>query len=271
MRVVILGHTGMLGSMVFKVLSKDKDLEVCPIGRRELNARFVDDWGLRRIVQGADWVINCIGLIPQKPHSIKDTIEINAMFPHKLAEIPVKIIQIATDCTYSGKDGGYIETDKHDALDVYGKTKSLGEVHKSNFFNIRCSIIGLNEIKSLQGWFLSQPEGATVNGYLNHFWNGVTTLHFAKMCLGVIKSNIELPNVQHFVPKDTVSKEKLLKYIAEAFDRKDININKFLTPTIDRTLSTINAKINKELWGLAGYNKLPTIEKMVGELSKEKI
>ena len=38
------------------------------------------------------------------------------------------ILQIATDCVYSGATGGYTESSSHDALDVYGKTKSLGEV-----------------------------------------------------------------------------------------------------------------------------------------------
>ena len=53
-----------------------------------------------------------------------------------------RVLQIATDCVYSGAQGAYVETDLHDALDVYGKTKSLGECQEPNVYHLRCSIIG---------------------------------------------------------------------------------------------------------------------------------
>ena len=40
------------------------------------------------------------------------------------------------------RPGVYVETDLHDALDVYGKTKSLGECQEPNVYHLRCSIIG---------------------------------------------------------------------------------------------------------------------------------
>ena len=45
----------------------------------------------------------------------------------------LKVIQIATDCVFDGLKGNYTEDDKHNAIDVYGKTKSLGEVSADNF------------------------------------------------------------------------------------------------------------------------------------------
>ena len=71
----------------------------------------------------------------------------------------IKVIQIGTDCVYSGKKGLYSETDKHDPLDVYGKSKSLGEVFDGSALIIRCSIIGpeFKKQKSfLFEWFLNQ-------------------------------------------------------------------------------------------------------------------
>jgi dTDP-4-dehydrorhamnose reductase len=53
-----------------------------------------------------------------------------------------KVIQIATDCVFSGSNGSYLETDPHDATDVYGKTKSDGEIESSAVMQLRCSIIG---------------------------------------------------------------------------------------------------------------------------------
>ena len=44
-----------------------------------------------------------------------------------------KIFQIATDCVFSGKIGGYNELSNHDDLDIYGVSKSMGEVKKRKF------------------------------------------------------------------------------------------------------------------------------------------
>ena len=93
------------------------------------------------------------------------------MLPHQLARKAessgAKVIQIATDCVYSGKKGEYVESDEFDPLDVYGKTKSLGEVTSPGVYHLRCSIIGPEpkEHKFLLDWFLGQPKNARVNGY----------------------------------------------------------------------------------------------------------
>lgn len=247
--VAVLGTTGMLGSMVAKVLKKN--FEVIEINR-----------GQNNINVDADWVVNCIGIIKPKITTTEEAIRVNALFPHELAKADAKIIQIATDCVYSGKKGHYIETDPHTATDVYGMTKSLGE---ADVYNLRCSIIG-PEVKnhvSLLDWFLQQKEA---KGFINHWWNGVTTYHFAKICEGIIREDIKLPKLQHIVPADMVTKAALLELIAKAYKLK-IPIDKTKAPErIDRTLSTNNPELNKRLWKAAGYSKPPTIEHMIKEL-----
>jgi dTDP-4-dehydrorhamnose reductase len=251
-QVLVLGSTGMLGSMVAKYLKEQGMGVVCP-GRSEI---------LNFSCSKYKYIINCIGIIKQKLKHNDEAIFINSMFPHMLSqEAPKsKIIQIATDCVYSGKKGNYIETDEHDATDVYGKTKSLGEVEAKNFYNIRCSIVGIEPKGnySLLSWFLSQKKGATIQGYTNHYWNGVTTLQFAKMCYYIIKNDYRLANRVHIVPLNTVSKYELLKIFADKFNRQDIKIIKTKAPEkIDRTISNItNSKMSI------------TIEKMVEDLAK---
>lgn len=86
----------------------------------------------------------------------------NSEFPHIISEIfpKSKIFQIATDCVFSGTKGNYTEDDFHNATDIYGKTKSLGEVKNNNFFNLRTSIIGkeLDGKFSLIEWFLNSKK-----------------------------------------------------------------------------------------------------------------
>ena len=181
-----------------------------------------------------------------------------------------KIIQIATDCVFSGEDGLYIETDIHDATDIYGKTKSLGEVKDKNFYNIRSSIIGIDEKQvSLLSWFLSQKKNAIINGYSNHYWNGITTLHFAKLCHAIIKRSNDIPNLLHFIPANNISKYELLKIIADKINRKDIKIKKRKAEnTVDRTLFSKYGLMNLLLWERMGYTTPQSIEDMVEELEE---
>lgn len=295
-KVIILGSTGMLGWIVLDsfVSSGDFDLvatyrnedEAKPLEQayqavefRRLDAEKTTVAELVKVLEGVEWVVNAIGVIKpyihdDNPDEVTRAIRVNALFPHLLGEaagsVGAKVVQIATDCVYSGEKGGYIETDLHDALDVYGKTKSLGESYQGGVYNIRCSIIGPERKGhlSLMDWFLGQENGAELNGFTNHQWNGVTTLQFARLCQGVIKNNISLSHIQHVVPTSLISKYDLLKTFAKEFGRTDITINATEAPkVIDRTLSTQDTGLNLQMWKAAGYDQPPTVEEMVAELA----
>lgn len=248
----VLGSTGMLGSMVTKTIPNSQ-----PVTRDAFDAESPSyHW-----YKEGDWIINCIGLIKPYCEDVERAVKVNALFPHSL---PPTTLQIATDCVYSGKKGKYAESDRHDATDVYGKTKSLGEA--SHIKNLRCSIIGpeLKNHASLLDWFLEQKEA---NGFTNHLWNGITTYHFAKIVEGIIREGIELPKLQHIVPADVVTKAELLKIIARAYKKKIKVTDIEAGEAIDRTLDTHNKAKNRELWKAAGYAKPLTIEEMIKELA----
>ena len=97
---------------------------------------------------------------------------------------------VPTDCVFSGEVGGYFEDSFQDAKDIYGKTKIGGEAEHSEKYLLRGSIVGpeRGEGKSLLNWFLSQNSNK-VNGFIDHMWNGITTLNFAKIVDGMIKNN----------------------------------------------------------------------------------
>jgi dTDP-4-dehydrorhamnose reductase len=271
-KVAILGIDGMLGSAVYKIFSQSK-FNVTGINRKILDAQTATINDIKTVVMDCDYVINCIGIIKPYIHDdnsveVERAIQVNALFPHKLAQCGAKVIQIATDCVYDGAKGNYIETDKHNALDVYGKTKSLGEVSSENVLNLRCSIIGPEKKnkKSLLEWFINQPNNANVSGYKNHLWNGITTFAFAKICKGIIENELWF-NLQHVIPANAINKSDMLKVFADVFSRKDINIKESnAEESIDRTISTLNASTNKQLWEAAGYCQIPSIESLIAEI-----
>jgi dTDP-4-dehydrorhamnose reductase len=315
-KVIVLGGSGMLGSMVVDYLSNDPTLEVAATVRTQVLATKYQErlhwvnWlsfdanspTLREtlsVIHGYDWVINAIGITKPLIHDnnaaeVKQALLINSLLPHQIAQqahkSEAKVIQIATDCVYSGSRGGYLESDPHDALDTYGKTKSLGEITHPQVHHLRCSIIGpepgeilgwidtgdtyeldaiqAKEHKFLLAWFLGQPQNTTVSGYINHRWNGVTTLHFAKLCHGIITQNIDLPHWQHIVPAGEVTKYELLQCFAQYFRREDISITPGkATVIIDRTLKTTSKPSNQALWAAAGYSQPLSIPEMIAELA----
>ena len=293
--VLVIGGSGMLGSMVVDVLRREPGLRVSATVRSQAAAARLGgifpevDWRMldagfsnqiREVIAGAPWIVNAVGITKPYAHDqnaaeVENAIRINSVFPYELSaaarDSGATVLQIATDCVYSGQKGAYSEKDPHDPLDVYGKTKSLGETLHPETQCIRCSIIGpeLGSRAYLFEWFRSQAKFAEIKGYVNHQWNGVTTLHFGKLCAGLIKSRTALPHVQHAVPTATISKYELLKCFAEQFDRRDLTI----TPTeastvVDRTLSTAHQDANLGLWRAAGYDQPPTVPQMVSELAR---
>lgn len=283
--VLILGNNGMLGNAVEKILRADKNLNISTTSRMGREATYAFDAlsdEFPNIVKNVkpDFIINCIGTIKprikeESAKSIEEAIRINSIFPHtiqrSIQNSSMKVIQIATDCVYSGSKGKYLESDQHDATDVYGKTKSLGEVSAENFLHIRASIVGpeLGRSTSLLEWFLNQPEGAKLNGFANHMWNGVSTYQFAKIAAGVISSDSFIGGKVHLIPQNSVSKYELLNLFRKIYSRNDIEIAEMYPQNIlDRTLGSENILMSNQLWNQAGYEVPPTIEAMLVEMKE---
>ena len=290
-KVVVFGGSGMLGVGVLQAFQDAGIQDVAyttrdskPVNgfshytRIGFDADELDFEQLRAHISPETFVVNCIGVI--KPY-IKDAdrdqrrnaMKINGLFPDTLDalanEVGFKVIQIATDCVYSGTKGSYVESDLFDATDVYGKTKSLGEVPSSNFMHLRVSIIGpeFGRSTSLFEWVRNQPKDSEISGFTDHEWNGVTTYHFGKICSGIITSDLFVAGVQHVVPASRVTKFQLVSEIAHRAGRLDIRIVPKPSGTlIDRTLDTEDQERNLALWVAAGYLTPPTVEQMISEM-----
>jgi dTDP-4-dehydrorhamnose reductase len=289
-KVAVLGSTGMLGSTLTYILESKFDTvyEFNRLGKSVTGnnpCRSFDvtsNHGIEELFKGLeiDFAVNCIGMIKHlinenDQDSVNLANRVNAQFPvelnDSLSRLGISVIQVGTDCVYSGKTGLYSESDQRDPVDAYGSTKNIGELSISDSMLIRCSIVGkeLRRRNSLLEWVVSQPKDALINGYINHIWNGVTTLHFSQIIAGVIKSGTYKPGVVHLVPKDIVNKYELIKLIASNFGRSDLQIIQFEAETpINRSLTTINSEQNLQLWRNGGYNNVPTIAEMISAYAK---
>jgi dTDP-4-dehydrorhamnose reductase len=275
MKVLVLGSSGMLGAAMASQLNKNPDVQVLTTSRGQDNPNFVisDVSEIKDLIKTKrpEVVINCIGVIKPRinsndTQSIAKAISVNALFPHELfkwtQEFGSRLIQIATDCVFDGRTGGYSETDAHCPTDVYGMTKSLGELPNSSALNLRCSIIGPSPYNndSLYEWVINSPKNSKLSGFSNHTWNGVTTLVFAQIVERAITMNNPISGTYHVVPGDSVTKFQLLTHIAALSGRSDLIIlEKDAETTINRKLVTNHQDINRMLWGVETNSQIPKV------------
>ena len=246
-KIFVLGKSGMLGRYVYMYL-KEKGYNVIGIGRSKIDAsdncidlhKFVEFNMLK-----GDVVINCMGTIKPRVDELGDenAILVNSLFPRKLANIceqyGVNLIHPTTDCVYTGSKGDYNENDSYDVSDVYGMSKALGE--PSNCTVVRTSIIGeeVGQGRSLVEW-VKGNKGGNTNGYLNHYWNGVTCLQFGKIVETMIEGDLFWKGIKH-LHSDKLNKQQLSELINDSF-----NLEITITPvtvdtTVDRSMTTIYA------------------------------
>jgi len=260
MRILVLGVTGMLGNVVFKVLAADSRHEVWGTLRTAVDLRHFAETNHARLMSRVDVldhdalievigrvhpevVVNCVGLIKQLAivNDPLHALPINAMFPHRLAGlcglVGCRLIHISSDCVFSGRKGGYRESDPTDAEDLYGKSKAIGELHDcSHAITLRTSVIGheLNSNHGLLGWFLSQHE--QVKGYAKAIYSGLPAVEFARVLRDFVLPRPDLNGLYH-VSGRPISKLDLLRLIASVYD-KDIRVVPDDSVAIDRSLDS---------------------------------
>jgi len=257
-KVLLLGATGMLGHEVLRVL--DGKYAITAFGRAHFEA--ADCLSLQSIESKFDFVINAIGItIPFAKRNLQDTYFVNGMFPHILSSIfGERLIHITTDCVFSGQEGApYDENSPHSPIDSYGGSKSRGEPKHS--ITLRTSIIGreTHGYTGLLEWFLKQ-KGKTVKGYTEHYWNGITTTQFGKVCDRImspwkLRDAVD-PGIYH-VFGETVSKYQMLCAFKEKY-KVDCEIVPDASTKLNRTLSTIH--------GMNDWLEIPSFAQMIEEM-----
>lgn len=219
----------MLGNAVYKFFSARNKYTLLTTEKRWGNEAF------NKELSGTDAeiIINCIGIIPQKKPAAELYMSINIELPVFLESFGKKVIHPSTDCEFSGNIPAtrkYTKKDVRDAIDDYGKSKAeISKRIENGFKNtkiIRTSIVGHEEQArlSLLDWFLNSTDG--VNGYTNHYWNGITTLEWAKQCENLINNWDNLPVLNQYGTEEIRSKYNLLNDIKNIYN-KNIDIFPF--------------------------------------------
>ena len=261
MKVFVLGHRGMLGHVVARYLA-EQGMEVITTNERYFGS--AEDPVIAAVTNSnAHWIINTIGKLDAKTTTPSEMLLVNAQLPVHLKSYLRKnqrMIHASTDGVFSGRTGNYTVDAERDATDIYGFSKILGEVvaEPDRAYVVRTSIVGPSDSEDtgLMSWLLRQH--AAVQGFTNHFWNGITTLEWSKLCAEIINNPAHFPQplLQPGCDK-TVTKYELLQLVAETCCRQipvtpvehAVRVDRALVPTHPR------GSIRKQLEELAAWRQ----------------
>jgi dTDP-4-dehydrorhamnose reductase len=258
MRVLVLGGEGMLGHQVCRRLGPRFELWATyrnnPAGwiaygnvpaERALGG--VDAMAIETVESALASVqphalINCIGIVKQRDEAkmAVPSITVNSLLPHQLADAceaaGARLFHITTDCVFSGHKGSYTEADLPDPLDLYGRSKLLGEVDRPGVVSIRTSIIGWEVMgkSSLLEWFAAQ-RGKTVSGFTRAIYTGLSTMALADTIGWFIEEHPNLDGLYQ-VASEPIDKYSLLVRLRDALGWADITITPDDSCLCDRSL-----------------------------------
>jgi dTDP-4-dehydrorhamnose reductase len=246
-KIIILGSNGMLGQMVHLFFVR-MGFHVTCYDERFSEDTYIDYFNFLNS-QDSSIIINCIGRIKQKSIDAMSLLLSNSVLPLELARnlrADHILVHPSTDCVFNGiSKFKYAINSFHNANDIYGWSKSLGEkaiLSRENSVIIRVSIIGpdKNTNSGLFAWFLGLPIKSKIKGYNNHYWNGITTLEWCKQLLLIFKMiDFEKPfesKVFQLGTNIVYSKYEMLNLFQNIFDTQHSIENYSCDEPINRSL-----------------------------------
>lgn len=247
MKVLVLGGTGMAGHTIALYFSESgHDVTILARNKTAFPNQIIGDVTdfnkLKKYIRTEkyDAVINAVGILNQHAEDNKShAVLVNSYLPHFLTEITkdlnTKVIQMSTDCVFSGEEGSYKEDSFKNGLTFYDRTKALGELENNKDLTFRNSIIGPDlktEGIGLFNWFMQQTN--SVNGFTKAIWSGVTTLTLAQAMEEALKQNLSgLYNLSNNKP---ISKYQLLQLFNKHIKETKLEIIPTDKVVVDKSL-----------------------------------
>lgn len=246
--LVITGAAGVLGRMVVEEARNRDDSEhmlVIPMTRETWDFQHGMIAPTILFTPMKKVLINCAGVIREVgSYSPKAMSYINAALPHELASTLSngRVVQISTDCVFSGDDGPYDEEAQPTPVDMYGKTKLAGELtgpmyDRRNVLTIRLSFIGLGRRGWLRRFMYAKPE-VPLWGFDSWRWNGLYARTAARTILDWAL-NDSMTGVVHLEGPVT-TKYHLYEMLVDRF-RPEMDLRKTTPSTKNMILSSRTA------------------------------
>ena len=251
MKILVTGHSGMLGSEVCKAVER--------MGHTILTHA---NWGIDITEMPAERtdasiVINCAGLVPQRdpPPSAARMMRVNGYGPLHLAEwcerVGARLIQVSTDCVFDGSGSGpHSEGDYAWPISNYGKSKLAGEIRREPHLTVRTSFVGFGKRGLIAELMQHEKDAEPYKASSHLLWTGHTTRFVAEAL--VMLAEKEIHGLLH-IPGETLTRYELCVLLRDTLDRDFRLPSTVYEPKIDRRLASTR-------WAKEGLPDLPSFE-----------
>ncbi|MCC2624539.1 MAG: rfbD [Burkholderiales bacterium] len=220
--IVILGANGQLGSDLVTIC-KQNNISFTPVTQDDFNA-LTDNLGAKILdkISEVSHIINCIATTNVDGCEANSDLafNLNASFAYKLAQLcndrSITLFHISTDYVFDGtKTGLYLETDTPNPLNVYGLSKSAGDMavkmYALKYFIFRVSsLFGRAGASGKGGNFITTMqrlgcERDTVSVIANQITTPTATLDIARAIIHFITNNIDDYGIYNCVSSNSCS------------------------------------------------------------------
>ena len=230
MKTLVFGASGFVGFYLKRYFNAVGTAQSEKNGNKKVN--FLNDDEIVEIINAEkpDLIINSAGLTnvdeceknPDLAFKLNgDAVGIIARESRKLS---AKFIQISTDYVFDWTKGNYGEDDTTNPINVYGKSKFLGE---RNALNYQASIVlriempyGINLAKNKEVFFESIINNLRANKIVNAATDQIISPTYVedigKAVDALVKS--EQSGIFHLASKEHFSRYEFAKIIADAFN-----------------------------------------------------
>ena len=253
MKVGVTGASGMLGSALITHLSKSYRVFATSRGKgvEGKNIKW-DCFDLTDITLLNEWletikpdvVIHCAAIVnvdlceDNVKLATKLHIETTEVMANYLDSNGGRLIYISTDSVFDGeKQGAYSESDLVSPLNVYAKTKIMGEKSVQSMNNglvLRTNIIGWTQEDktSFAEWVLNRlNDNAPLNLFYDVYFSPLS-VHDLSLIIEKIIDN-PIFGLYHCASRDSISKYDFGKKMAKIFRLPDLNLNKISVDSLE--------------------------------------
>lgn len=232
-KILVIGR-GFLGDQLIREITNAQKI---PIGTEFTQAETNSE--LKVDIRKVDSISNCV--LKVKPDLIVncaanvrlDFLEnnedlafaVNSLGAKNVAEVAeqnkIRLVHISTDGVFDGIKGMYVESDTPNPINVYGKSKLLGEQFVRDNCNdhviVRTNFYGIDRHgRHLLNWILSSlKEKKEIVGFNDIIFTPLEVSNLCKMIIEVASTDYK--GILHLASNETISKYNFALAVADAF------------------------------------------------------
>ncbi|OHA24615.1 MAG: hypothetical protein A3H57_01395 [Candidatus Taylorbacteria bacterium RIFCSPLOWO2_02_FULL_43_11] len=235
-KILILGASGLLGQELSRVVTSNDNYNVLQPAHNELDLTKIDALEAYISAHKPEFIINCAALInvDKIEEDPLPAFQLNALVPGHLASIcahlKIKgvIIQMSTSYVFGHRNTPFTEEDSACPINMYGKSKALGETLLSSYANkgnLKYYIIRTSWLYSrFRDTFVDETakkllSKITVNATVDQYGNPTNAEHLASFIISELIEKDHPQNIIHAInktPESGVNRYEWALAIAEA-------------------------------------------------------